>query len=193
MIATLLRRSAPICGAMALGLSITGCGPFEAYRVRTEVRLDDSKLIERESSVDLLPVAMGAGFRAGGQASGEAVDRVKAEWSNISTDFDEALVEQSTPELRLVRGGTTARYVLQPEIVLAASSGDVWFGYTTDVGVLFTLWDRQTKRVVERFTVLGNVMGEWRVASSGGVVAHSVGSYLAARLRGKELNSNIEP
>jgi hypothetical protein len=185
-------RPSVVAGVVLVAL-LSGCGPFEAYRVRTETRLEDGKLTEGGQSVDLVPVALGAGFRAGGKATGEAVDNVKADWSDVSSRMDEALAEQSSPEFRLIQGGSASRYVLQPELVMATSVGDVWFGYTTDVGVLCTLWDRRAKRVVERFTVLATVPGEWRVAGADGAIAHAVGSYLAARLQGKELNTTVTP
>lgn len=189
MIAHRLAALAPLL----LSLSISACGPFEGYRVRTDVRLDDARLSEDGRSVDLEPVALAPGFRAGGKGGSEAVGKLKADWAEVSNRYNEALAEESTPELRLVARGTTSRYVLRPELVMAASAGDVWFGYTTDVGVVCTLWDRRANRVVERFTILATIPGEWRTAGADGVVAHSVRTYLASRMAGKELDSKITP
>ena len=193
---TLSYRAARLAVTLAVGPIIglsSGCGPFEAYRVRTEVRLDDAKLTQDAGNVDLAPVALAPGFRAGGKTSGADVERVRENWADMSSRIDRALAEQSTPQLRLVSGGTGSRYVLQSEVVHAASSGDIWFGYSTDVGVLCTLWDRRSNQVVDRFTVLGNVMGEWKTASADGVIAESVGKYLAARMNGRELDVNVDP
>lgn len=177
MISTALRGCALVPLALVLGLTV-GCGPIEGYRLRTALRVDDSEVSRTERTVDLAPIVLSTGFRAGGQTTGEAVEDVKEDWTTISRRFDEELVDQSTPELRLVPGGRGSRYVLEPEIVLAASSGDVWFGWATEVGVLFTLRDRESARVVERFTVLGDVMGQWRVAGTSGAIAHSVIAHL---------------
>ncbi len=83
--------------------------------------------------------------------------------------------------------------MLQVELVMAATAGNIRFGNRTDIGVLCTLWDRTEKRVADRFTVLGNVQGDRDVANGSGVIAHSVRRYRASRLQGKELDAKEAP
>lgn len=179
--------------ALATVVCLSGCGPLHGYRVRTEVRLDDAKIEGVGSSIDLSPVTLGVGFRAGGKTTGEPIDKIKADWTDLAAAFDAAQLDESTPELSFVAGGTGSRYLLQREMVVAASAGDVWFGYVTNVGVLCTLWDQKSKQVVDRFSVFVTVPGEWRVGSSDGVLAHSIATYLGARVQGKELDTTVDP
>lgn len=181
--------------SIALLFALAACGPPQFYRVRNEMRFSDAKLADDGGRVSVLDIALGDGVKVDGKSSGERVEKLKAQWDDIATAFNRALGEAKTDTLALVHGDTAARYVLQPEIISVRSGEDMshWFGQWTETCVLFTLWDRNEKRVLERFTISGDVQRAWESPDAAGIVADKTAEYLAARFGGKEVEERNDP